>query len=269
MAPLFIVTSFFTHPKANTMVSKANRKLAETEEELRIATEQKEALRGALQIVEGENGALRGLGGIVEQPNTRGTADPAPNVDAVSSRDILQTLECSESHPTPPTNPTVPEVSVADPTGAMRSFWSPVTTATAGDLEPPTATTPPISASPSLPTPTTPHLTQSNTDINIDTDTDTKALPRMHRWSKLPATPRARNAVRGEFEDAMRRMRELVGGDVDGNVDDVVDDAGVSGVRDNVGKEDGRAVAVSHPQNDEKSGAEVARSEASIDPWRT
>ena len=41
------------------MISQANRKLAETEEELRITVDQRNALKGALRIVEGENGALR------------------------------------------------------------------------------------------------------------------------------------------------------------------------------------------------------------------
>ncbi|KAF8528543.1 hypothetical protein BU17DRAFT_81004 [Hysterangium stoloniferum] len=45
--------------EANKMVSEANRKLAETQEELRTTMEQREALKGALRIVEGENGALR------------------------------------------------------------------------------------------------------------------------------------------------------------------------------------------------------------------
>lgn len=45
--------------EANKMVYTSNRKLAEVEEELRTVVEEREALRSALRIVEGENDILR------------------------------------------------------------------------------------------------------------------------------------------------------------------------------------------------------------------
>jgi hypothetical protein len=138
--------------QANKMVSKANRQLAETEEELRMATEQKEALKGALRIVEGENGALRGVdemqhgaGGRGKQnlegvkdkqelgeknaqdgewkENPRRTVEPGEKSKAGVSYSPMQ--EPSQPHstplpnrssPTPPhIRPTIPAVTIMDP----------------------------------------------------------------------------------------------------------------------------------------------------------
>ena len=242
------------------MVSRANRKLAETEEELRIATEQKEALQGALRIVEGENGALRRVGGNdhdveakqispkwADKPQFSGATD-ASRLDG-DRTDVSHKLpqEPSKlSHPTHPTvslYPPIPAVTMVDPRpGSMdnkAAYWSPVTALSdIGEEEteaPRTASVSFISPLPSVspalqPDPVhAPSPTSPTHSLNPDTTAapasakacvgDPAAKP-MHRWSVLPATPLSRNAMRNGFEDAMKRMRELVEEDGDQGEDE-------------------------------------------------
>jgi hypothetical protein len=266
------------------MVSMANRKLAETEEELRIATEQKEALRGALRIVEGENGALRGT--AVErdvdegrdQCDARDVVVDENNMDGVGSHDDIQTVqEPSKSRPRPPPIPThslpsshphVRPIPVSDSrpgtSSKLKSFWSPVTPQSGfgGRMDGELPTT--ASESPSTPSQMLSPTPQLLATPGLQTD----GQGSVHRWSMLPESPRARNAVRGEFEDALRRMREIV---EDSGDDDAKSVIAVTEVK----KQEGEGIGISDSEADRHLGeskrndAEAGRGKGGVNPWRT
>lgn len=194
------------------MVSKANRKLAETEEELRVVMEQKEALKGALRIVEGENGQLRGRSAQAS-PSLPARASHSESVGSARHRE--RRTPSPDRSPSPPATtggsvstgaatPPPPEqqspgqsASVPAPVagGGPNSFLSPIT---------------PFIDSPS---PTPPSMgTPLATSMPVSS-TSTLTSSARHRWSIMPKTPRSRSDARNEFEEAIQRMQDLVGED--------------------------------------------------------
>ena len=86
------------------MVRTERIRLAATEEELRQERLEKEALRSALRVVEGENGRLRTLSNE-ENPHPEPEAQPVPVADAPPPRPSSETdrgegaVESSSSDP--------------------------------------------------------------------------------------------------------------------------------------------------------------------------
>ncbi|KAJ8078309.1 hypothetical protein PM082_000516 [Marasmius tenuissimus] len=88
--------------EANKMVATERIKRAETEEELKEAMKQKDALKSALRVVEGEIEAMRSLNGsVVGTPSGGGVTSPgsSSSADEVQEvEDILQTEEQVSLH---------------------------------------------------------------------------------------------------------------------------------------------------------------------------
>lgn len=294
------------------MVSKANRRLAETEEELRIAMAQKEALRGALQIVEGENGALRGVGSSEHDASWRkgkGTANEEDKqqltgIDAeqaqgnefrnsirskredktdVSYNELQQPSQslhaplhnakhlALSSHPDFRSIPTT--VTAQRPVATDKgSVWTSVTPSSdsgeAEERDTPTLSSHSLVSSSQTPPVRTSSIASTTHSLNPDafaptsttqlTQADTHATP-IHRWSVLPATRSSRIVVRSEFEDAMRRMRELVGEEENSGVDDDAEEV----------KEGECIVEGEHSGVKEGDDVKAKRENRVLDPWRT
>ncbi|KIJ39739.1 hypothetical protein M422DRAFT_780955 [Sphaerobolus stellatus SS14] len=283
--------------EANKMVADANRKAAETEEELRIVADQRDALKGAMRIVETENNALRSkqqASSSSPSPTTPGggqvltiqqrTYPTTPTPDSASS--IYSDVSTPRAVPNTFTDPTalsslsIPTLTVT-PSEPTSSFWSP--TSPEPDYSPSGTPSPSVSmsnytqpsANPSRrsfssPSPLSPVMEGGSEPSPIREREDSPTIPdgvqipsfQVHeaeveegheagaghdreddetsehdagqdtlgphgregegrkgiRWSVIPKTPRSRVAVREEFEEALKRMRGLVGdeGDEDG-----------------------------------------------------
>ncbi|SJL15137.1 uncharacterized protein ARMOST_18622 [Armillaria ostoyae] len=92
--------------EANKMVATERIKRAETEEELREARQEKEALKSALRVVEGENVHLRG------SPSTFGTPDPSVENLALSEIRSRSSSEAGvKSRPTSTSSSSSPSMS--------------------------------------------------------------------------------------------------------------------------------------------------------------
>ncbi|KAF8517617.1 hypothetical protein JB92DRAFT_2905040 [Gautieria morchelliformis] len=295
--------------EANKMVSKANRQLAETEEELRIATEQKEALRGALRIVEGENGALRG----VDEVKHSATGRDKQNLPGVKDKRELEEkdaegpgeqstagVSCSHQEmpaqprstplpnrtpPNPHARPTIPVVTMMHPhpaaTGNTGSFWSPVTPLSdtgegVGRDTPTTSSRSPISASHSV-SPTTAPWKASSTGSPPDPP-DTEAAIRSsksHLTVTDPHVPNHQWPATSSSRDAVRNeledaMRRMQ--EIVGEGEGENEDDGVMGNDIRKGEEDQE----NHDSGDgdsqgtdKQSGLDAPRLDGGVNPWRT
>ncbi|KIJ36848.1 hypothetical protein M422DRAFT_260712 [Sphaerobolus stellatus SS14] len=276
--------------EANKMVADANRKAAETEEELRIVADQRDALKGAMRIVETENNALRSkqqASSSSPSPTTPGggqvltiqqrTYPTTPTPDSASS--IYSDVSTPRAVPNTSTDPTalsslsIPTLTVtpSEPT----SFWSP--TSPEPDYSPSGTPSPSVSMSNYTQPSANPSRRSFSSPIREREDSptipDAVQIPSFHvheaeveegheagaghdreddetsehdagqdtlgphgregdgrkgiRWSVIPKTPRSRVAVREEFDEALKRMRGLVGdeGDEDGGEEREEDEA--------------------------------------------
>lgn len=201
------------------MVANSNRKLAETEEELRVVMEEREALRGALRIVEGENGMLReknvGQGILADehlQPDAEVNGESITH-HAVSANYLR--LEESSSLADRISFIAISPVDSEIHDSAWNSDASIDSNATKSC---PTSDSSPRRESARL-RPLDPHTDLPNPRSEISTGTS--PLSPLHskptiRWSVMPQTPRSRLAVKNEFEKAMSRMKRLIE-DVEGS----------------------------------------------------
>ncbi|KAG2111139.1 uncharacterized protein F5147DRAFT_97677 [Suillus discolor] len=93
--------------EANKMVATERIKRAETEEELQEVRLEKDALKEALRLIEGENGRLRGV-----QSSAGGVPDKTPQMSSShsrsSSRDAIKSPPTSPSPSSPAVDDTVP-----------------------------------------------------------------------------------------------------------------------------------------------------------------
>ncbi|KAH0828024.1 hypothetical protein J3R83DRAFT_3673 [Lanmaoa asiatica] len=97
-------------PQANKMVATERMRRAETEEELTQARMEKDALRQALQLIEGENGRLRSANASPDMPLGRIDQSDTPSValplraspEPPSSRPSSRSPTCKVTHPIAP-----------------------------------------------------------------------------------------------------------------------------------------------------------------------
>ena len=75
----------FRFPKANNMVATERKMRAETEEELKELKQEKEALRSALLLIDGENNTLRGRPDLVSPYKEKQIADMIVSSSSFSS----------------------------------------------------------------------------------------------------------------------------------------------------------------------------------------
>ncbi|GJJ12472.1 hypothetical protein Clacol_006714 [Clathrus columnatus] len=215
--------------EANKMVATSNRKLAETEDELREVMEEREALRAALHIIETENGVLRARSSNHDQsddeeirpnsqPNDLEDDEETSTQRALSANSLR--LDESSSLADRVSFITIPPVKPE----SYGTIWSP-DTLTDSDA---TKSLPSHGSPPNKPL-TLHHLNLYSQNMHTNprnfwtgASTDTPPSTPTHspnfdiRLSVIPQTPHTRMAVKNEFEKAMLRMKRLIE-DVEGH----------------------------------------------------
>lgn len=181
------------------MVYTSNCKLAEVEEELRTVVEEREALRSALRIVEGENDILRAKTSVREttRDNKLPSLHTEDNEKSILQQDAVSAnyLHLDKSSP------------LADPVSFITI--SPV------DLD---FSTSPCNLDAPVPSRAATELLLKHESPRYEALADLASRFPINSipWNVMPQTPHSRMAVKNEFEKAMLRMERLIK-DVEGS----------------------------------------------------